>query len=289
VLDSTACPYPFLRNFEMNNYLFQTHRKHQWIWMALALITCLTTIALLPSFSKVRFGNHLNRCYQNHREITKGILAYEQDHGHLPPPYLIGDTPDSLHSWRVLILPYIGHQNLYEEYRFDEPWNGPNNVRLASQMPDIYRCPDDRASSDEYKTSYVAVTGPNTMWPTDHRIKSTEIVDRPKDTALLLEFTNHREHWMSPVDLAFSDIFNETDGCKTKPSSNHEDNAFVVSYAQGYTEVIEDVSCDVLRAMLTTNGNENIDWRRGVVVQRKIERRTVSPENPSEKNNRESD
>jgi hypothetical protein len=43
----------------------------------------------------------------------------------------------------VLILPQLGRDDLYGEYRFDEPWNGPNNKALVARMPDVYACPSN--------------------------------------------------------------------------------------------------------------------------------------------------
>ena len=43
-----------------------------------------------------------------------------------------------MHSWRVLLLPYLDQLELYNAYRFDEPWDGPNNRLLADRMPRHY-------------------------------------------------------------------------------------------------------------------------------------------------------
>ena len=64
------------------------------------------------------------------------------------------------HSWRVLILknaPYP-YSELYKVYRFDEPWNGPNNVRLSNRIGDYYRRQELDADGS-LETSFVAVIG----------------------------------------------------------------------------------------------------------------------------------
>jgi len=42
-----------------------------------------------------------------------------------------------MHSWRVLILPYMGEeeQQLYSRYNLNEPWNSPENHKLAALRP----------------------------------------------------------------------------------------------------------------------------------------------------------
>jgi hypothetical protein len=42
-------------------------------------------------------------------------------------------------SWRVHLLPYLGESKLYQKFKFDEPWDGPNNSKLIAEMPAVYR------------------------------------------------------------------------------------------------------------------------------------------------------
>jgi hypothetical protein len=55
-------------------------------------------------------------------------------------------TPDGkpLLSWRVHLLPRLGHPDLYRRFKLDEPWDGPGNKRLLELMPDVYDPPGPR-------------------------------------------------------------------------------------------------------------------------------------------------
>ena len=57
--------------------------------------------------------------------------VYEDEHGCFPPAYVADASGRPMHSWRVLILPYLDQQQLYDQYDFSEPWNGPNNQQLG--------------------------------------------------------------------------------------------------------------------------------------------------------------
>ena len=92
------------------------------------------------------------------------VLQYEQDHGCFPPAYIADENGKPMHSWRVLILPYIERRDLYEAYRFDEPWDGPNNRKLHNVTLDLYKCPSDNQHGGESNTSYLAVVGPHVAW-----------------------------------------------------------------------------------------------------------------------------
>lgn len=42
-------------------------------------------------------------------------------------------------SWRVHILPYLGYNDLYQQFRLNEPWNSPHNIQLLDKMPEEFR------------------------------------------------------------------------------------------------------------------------------------------------------
>jgi len=45
-------------------------------------------------------------------------------------------------SWRVHLLALVSQsQQLYKQFKPDEPWDSPHNRRLVSQMPEIYKTP----------------------------------------------------------------------------------------------------------------------------------------------------
>jgi hypothetical protein len=52
-------------------------------------------------------------------------------------------------SWRVALLPYLGHGELYQQFRLDEPWNSPHNRRLVEQMPAVYQTPGSAAAAGQ--------------------------------------------------------------------------------------------------------------------------------------------
>jgi hypothetical protein len=63
-------------------------------------------------------------------QIVEGLLNYEAANGKLPPAYVADANGRPMHSWRVLILPYLeGYNALYKKYNLNEPWNGPNSAQ----------------------------------------------------------------------------------------------------------------------------------------------------------------
>ena len=87
-----------------------------------------------------------------------------------------------MHSWRVLILPFLEQQELYNAYNFAEPWNGPNNRKLAGRIGNIY-LRSGLESDQIHTTSFVAVVGPQTMWRGTKPRSRKDLGDGTHDTS----------------------------------------------------------------------------------------------------------
>jgi hypothetical protein len=76
----------------------------------------------------------------NLKLMALAMHSYNDANGHMPAPALYDRTGRPLLSWRVAILPYLGENALYQQFKLDEPWDGPNNSKLLSRMPKVYEC-----------------------------------------------------------------------------------------------------------------------------------------------------
>lgn len=153
----------------------------------------------------------------------------------------------------MLVLPYIENDPLFKEYRFDEPWDGPNNRRLAGRMPSLYRFHHD-TDPGITTTNYLAVVGPETLWPGRTKVRSGAVTDKPGSTILVVENLGLGVHWMEPRDLQLADMdlrVNSPAGVSspyTRPG---------VAMIDGSIHTLRpELRPEVLRALLTINGNE---------------------------------
>lgn len=159
----------------------------------------------------------------NVKQIALALANYEDQYGEFPPAFLTDRNGRPVHSWRVLILPFLGEQALFNQFRFDEPWDGPNNRKLADQMPDVYRCPSffhqkehdgSATDADQPLTQYVAAVGENTILRPGKSISLESIGIDPSEILLVAEVSSARVHWMSPVDISadeFRSVFKSAD------------------------------------------------------------------------------
>jgi len=131
------------------------------------------------------------------------VASYSDAKSHYPPAYVLGPDGRPWHSWRVLILPYIEGHAIYQRYRFEEPWDGPNNSTLADQMPKIFAFAT--GDSEKHVANYLAVVGTETIWPGEKPFKS-EPKNGNSSTILLVENKGLKVHWMEPRDLLFSEM-----------------------------------------------------------------------------------
>lgn len=102
-------------------------------------------------------------------------------------------------SWRVHILPFLGYQSLYSQFRLEEPWDSPHNTQLLTMMPDCFRRFGDSAAT--YSTRYVTFTGPGTPWPDLGESTKMGVADGMSNTIAFLEGETPVP-WTKPEDYA---------------------------------------------------------------------------------------
>jgi hypothetical protein len=181
------------------------------------------------------------------------VANYHDANGRYPPPYVTGPDGRPWHSWRVLILPYIEQMALYKEYSFAEPWDGPNNRKLAGRMPRLYAFHGWERPGNTM-TNYLAVVGDETVWPGSKAVTSADVTDGPNTTIMLVENSGANVHWMEPRDLSLTDMdlrLNSPGGV----SSLYEDPA-VVMLDGSVQRLRPTLKPAVLRALLTIRGGE---------------------------------
>ncbi|MFO7903538.1 MAG: DUF1559 domain-containing protein [Pirellulaceae bacterium] len=129
--------------------------------------------------------------------ITLAMLIHERDHGALPPAYSVDEGGEPLHSWRVLLLPYLGQKELYEKIRLCEPWDSEYNRQFHEEAVQVYRCPSDPVAAPG-QTSYSVVVGPDVAFEGGEGRKLKEFGPTSNDLILLVERATP-VGWMDPT------------------------------------------------------------------------------------------
>ncbi|MBQ9456161.1 MAG: DUF1559 domain-containing protein [Thermoguttaceae bacterium] len=132
---------------------------------------------------------------QNKNSIKQCALAlefYESAHGELPP-VRTGSEPDENgiypHSWRVYILPYLEHAQLFEQIRLNEPWDSEWNRQFHSQMPSVFAEPGHYDWWKKGLTSFCLLTPLRAQ-------KTADLGENASRIVLLAQ--SHPGCWMDP-------------------------------------------------------------------------------------------
>jgi hypothetical protein len=179
--------------------------------MARASLKVCLVIApfLLPFLFVVLVADPVNwewqcGCAFNLRGIGVALAQYESSHGSPPPLATIDKNGKRMHSWRALLLPNLD-QGANPPYDYAEPWDGPNNSKLADNTVAAYRCPAARRVRRSGVTDYVAVTGPGTAW--DLSLKTGTLIDVRNVTPVVVaaEVAESEIKWSEPRDLTLDE------------------------------------------------------------------------------------
>ncbi len=159
-------------------------------------------------------------CISHLMMIGNALSQYHEVYGSFPPAYVADRAGKPAHSWRILILPYLDAKDVYDQYHFNEPWNSPNNRRLAKYMPKQYRCIADTGAKAT-TTSYVAVIGPHAAWPGAKSVSHSDVTDY--GTIMVVEVSDSGIDWMEPRDLEVNEaVAGVNRGTKLGIRSHHD-------------------------------------------------------------------
>jgi len=125
------------------------------------------------------------------------VANYHETFGSFPPAYVADRDGRPMHSWRVLILPFLERHDLYNAYNFAQPWDGPDIRKLADKVGTDYL--RSGLESDQVRTtSFVAVVGPETAWRGTEPVGYEDLTDGRNATLIVVEVPDGRFRWMEP-------------------------------------------------------------------------------------------
>ena len=238
-------------------------------WTAAGMFVVLCVVGTGLSSGLRCGGGRAAWCQNNLKMIGLALHNYHDEHGCFPPACLTDTSGRPMHSWRVLLLPYLEQQDLYNRYDFSEPWDGPNNRLLAAEIPRVYCCPSDPQARSSFATSYLAVVGPATMWHADTGVAFREVTDGSRYTLLVVESNNSGILWMEPRDLTtlqMAATINSTRGqgicsCHACDDGGSGINGAHVVFVDGSVRRLSnETSAKSIDAALTIAGGETIKW-----------------------------
>ena len=166
-----------------------------------------------------------SNCKCNLKIMALAILNYETMCGRFPTDRLVtlADGTELRHSWRIEILPFIEQNALYARYDFKEAWNGPNNSKLESLMPNSFTCPYRDHGT---KTPYKLVNGPGTAFEVGKNLNFSDVMDGSFNTIGLIEDHANPANWMEPGDFTAQDAAQAMNSITMRTAAHRHESLF---------------------------------------------------------------
>jgi hypothetical protein len=208
------------------------------------------SLALLEGVQKVRSAASRAQSVNNLKQLAIAMHNYHDKNGHLPPNAIYDKNGKPLLSWRVLLLPYLAENKLYDEFHLDEPWNSEHNKKLLARMPKVFTVNPDTAASGE--TVYQGFAGTGALFDGKKGVPFPAITDGLSNTIMFVEAAK-AVPWSKPEDLPF-------DAQKPLPKvGGHFPGGFNAALCDGSVHFISDkIDEATLRALITIAGGEVI-------------------------------
>lgn len=189
----------------------------------------------------------------NLKQIALAMHNYHDAYNGLPAQAIYSKDGKPLLSWRVAILPFIEQDNLYRQFKLNEPWDSAHNKKLLSKMPAVYAPPGIK-TKEKYTTFYRVFAGPGTVFEGKKCVTLRDIKDGTSNTILVVE-AGQAVPWTKPDELPFDAKKKNLLGLGGIFGGN-----FNMALADGSVHyVAADFDKDIFRAMITRSGGEVVD------------------------------
>ena len=141
---------------------------------------------------------------QHLEAIGLAITNFEDEERVFPSSTTKSDGGDAETSWRIAILPYLGHESLYDSYDQSLPFDAPINQLHQKQRPAEFVCPLANLA-DKTQTTFVMPVGPGTMGD-GNELTLSDVLDGRSTTIFAIDSYAHPTVWTSPQDVAVQPV-----------------------------------------------------------------------------------
>ena len=138
-------------------------------------------------------------------ELGLSLLAYAYAMGkRLPLVAVFAKDGQPLLSWRVLVLPFLGEEKLYRQFRLDEPWNSLHNITLLARMPTQFAAVSPKHPPRPYHTFVHAFVGKGTAFEGTTGVKVPDDFPDGVSKTILLIHGGEAVPWTKPEDISYA-------------------------------------------------------------------------------------
>lgn len=226
------------------------------------LVLCVLLASMVAATRTIRRANQTRQCSGNIKALAMALLCYRQHHKTFPPAITYSQDGTPMHSWRVLVHPWVEQMNFTERYDLSEPWNGTRNRLLCDETPDTFmdsrnipfravyhpyfcRCPSAPNTQSQWVTNYVMLIDdqPGKTNGPPNRPGSAPPSAAPDSAVILIEIAKSDIQWTEPRDVLLSELSMKiNDRSKLSLSSYH--GGACIAHADGSVEVLDEATTE---------------------------------------------
>jgi len=165
---------------------------------------------LLPAVQAAREAGRRSEASNDLKQIVLALHNYHDTYNEFPPPVVTDASGKPLYSWRVVILPFMEQQALYNQFDKSKAWDDPANMTISNTKLDVYQSPSDESLAPN-GTNYFVLVGPDTVFPDYPKLPKRKmsiagIPDGTSNTIAIIETKGIPGSWAAPIDPTFDSV-----------------------------------------------------------------------------------
>jgi hypothetical protein len=213
----------------------------------------------LGAFSQADLAQKRQESMQRLRQLGLALISHHDRLGKFPPAYVSDVEGKPLYSWRVLVLPYLGQQALYDRFDKTKAWDAAENIAISNTAIDAFKSPADTAVPAN-AVSYVAVIGDDNFFTGIKPLQFLDVLDGTSNTIALIECQGIGGSWAAPVDLKMDGLRLELGAAADQIHSPYGDGLQLLLCDGAVTFLSKDRVAALLPPMLTRGGGEVVEY-----------------------------
>jgi type II secretory pathway pseudopilin PulG len=155
---------------------------------------------LLPAVQAAREAARRTQSSNNVRQIILALHNYHDSFGCFPPAVVHDPNGKPLYSGRVLLLPFLEQEALYNQFDKSRAWDSEENQWISQTAIPVFVDPSS-PNAVTGQTDYLFVTGKGTIFEGDKAAKLKDVTDGTSNTIVLIEQRGTGVSWAEPKDF----------------------------------------------------------------------------------------
>jgi hypothetical protein len=185
----------------------------------------------------------------NLKQIGLALHNYHDANGKFPPAAICDKQGKPLLSWRVAILPYIEQDNLFKQFKLDEPWDSEHNKPMSATVVKLFTLPNVKGEAPG-TTHYRVFVGGGALFEPKDGVRLPDVKDGTSNTIMVVE-AKDGVPWAKPDELTYDP--------KKVPEVGYFKDGFNALFADGAVRWIKrGIDPKTLHALITRAGGEVI-------------------------------